>query len=63
MTFRILGLRNGVETLIDSFTRNQIQKFAISFSDNRILTMQMQNMLNTGFDSCSLVFTSIHKVY
>ena len=35
VNFKIYEVRNGVESRVDAFTREQVQKFYVSRTDNR----------------------------
>lgn len=63
MTFKIYEVQNGVENRVDAFTREQVQKFYVSRSDNRSAKMQIQNKLRNGYDNITFVFQNIHKLF
>ena len=41
VTFKIYEVSNGIETRVDAFTREQVQMFYVSRSDNRSAKMQI----------------------
>lgn len=51
-----------METLIDSFDRNSVQKFYHSRKDNRTAHLQIQNKRRNGFEDVNFVFENVHKL-